>query len=146
MGLRARLNTSMRPPTFKAFLTEARTLSKVPCRRCGGSGKFAYNLLHGDMCYGCHGSGYQYVDLEAERRRAITAAETRRRRQQYHDEVLAVTMAYAHELQAQWGTTYDLDTTLGLEQLNQQAARRQGMSFWMMRDARLKTLGIVKPK
>lgn len=27
------------------------------CSRCGGTGKFSYNQLHGDMCYGCSGSG-----------------------------------------------------------------------------------------
>jgi hypothetical protein len=30
----------------------------VPCTRCGGSGKFSFNAVHGDMCYGCKGTGY----------------------------------------------------------------------------------------
>lgn len=29
------------------------------CSRCGGSGKFSYNLTHGNKCYGCGGSGVQ---------------------------------------------------------------------------------------
>lgn len=29
------------------------------CSRCGGSGKFPFNLMHGTMCYGCFGSGVQ---------------------------------------------------------------------------------------
>lgn len=29
----------------------------VPCRRCGGSGRFSYNSIHGDVCYGCSGAG-----------------------------------------------------------------------------------------
>lgn len=29
------------------------------CGRCGGSGKFSFNLMDGDRCYGCHGSGVQ---------------------------------------------------------------------------------------
>lgn len=27
------------------------------CGRCGGTGKHSYNQVHGDMCYGCGGSG-----------------------------------------------------------------------------------------
>jgi hypothetical protein len=33
----------------------------VTCSRCGGSGKFSFNLMHGDMCYGCSGSGVKYT-------------------------------------------------------------------------------------
>ena len=29
------------------------------CKRCGGSGKFSFNLMHGDVCYGCQGTGRQ---------------------------------------------------------------------------------------
>lgn len=29
------------------------------CSRCGGSGKFLFNVMDGDRCYGCHGSGIQ---------------------------------------------------------------------------------------
>ena len=29
------------------------------CTRCGGDGKFSYNQIDGDTCYGCNGSGYQ---------------------------------------------------------------------------------------
>ena len=31
------------------------------CSRCGGSGHFSFNLMHGTMCYGCHGTGVQYT-------------------------------------------------------------------------------------
>lgn len=27
------------------------------CGRCGGSGRFSFNAIHGDRCYGCSGSG-----------------------------------------------------------------------------------------
>lgn len=37
----------------------APTFEHVVCTRCGGSGKFSYNLMHGDRCYGCGGSGYK---------------------------------------------------------------------------------------
>jgi hypothetical protein len=28
------------------------------CGRCGGSGSYSFNLMHGSMCYGCNGAGY----------------------------------------------------------------------------------------
>lgn len=31
------------------------------CSRCGGSGKYSFNLMHGTMCYGCNGSGLQFT-------------------------------------------------------------------------------------
>lgn len=27
------------------------------CGRCGGVGRYSYNLIHGDRCYGCGGAG-----------------------------------------------------------------------------------------
>jgi hypothetical protein len=30
---------------------------KTSCGRCGGGGKYSFNLMHGDRCYGCGGSG-----------------------------------------------------------------------------------------
>lgn len=27
------------------------------CGRCGGCGRYSYNTMHGDMCYGCGGKG-----------------------------------------------------------------------------------------
>lgn len=29
----------------------------VTCGRCGGSGKYSYNMMHGSTCYGCAGKG-----------------------------------------------------------------------------------------
>ena len=31
------------------------------CSRCGGSGHFSFNLMHGTVCYGCSGSGVKYT-------------------------------------------------------------------------------------
>lgn len=31
------------------------------CSRCGGSGHYSYNQMHGTMCYGCSGSGKMVV-------------------------------------------------------------------------------------
>jgi len=29
------------------------------CSRCGGSGRYSFNMIDGSMCYGCRGAGYQ---------------------------------------------------------------------------------------
>lgn len=31
------------------------------CSRCGGSGNYSFNLMHGSRCYGCAGSGTVYT-------------------------------------------------------------------------------------
>lgn len=28
------------------------------CGRCGGSGRYSYNQIDGDRCFGCHGTGF----------------------------------------------------------------------------------------
>lgn len=30
----------------------------LTCTRCGGSGKYSFNMMDGTRCYGCNGSGY----------------------------------------------------------------------------------------
>ncbi len=32
-------------------------LESTACGRCGGSGSYSFNLMHGSMCYGCKGRG-----------------------------------------------------------------------------------------
>jgi len=38
-------------------MTKALLFENVPCGRCGGSGRYSYNQMHGDRCYGCGGKG-----------------------------------------------------------------------------------------
>lgn len=35
------------------------TFETTECTRCGGSGKYSFNPLDGDRCYGCRGTGSQ---------------------------------------------------------------------------------------
>lgn len=35
------------------------TANLYTCSRCGGSGKYSFNLMHGTKCYGCNGTGKQ---------------------------------------------------------------------------------------
>jgi hypothetical protein len=45
-------------PAIKKIATKLETET---CGRCGGSGKFSYNQMDGDRCYGCQGSGVRYT-------------------------------------------------------------------------------------
>lgn len=36
-------------------------LETMVCPRCGGSGEYSYNAIHGSRCYGCGGSGEKYT-------------------------------------------------------------------------------------
>ena len=128
---------------FRSFISE-KELTKVPCRRCGGSGEYSYNLIHGTMCYGCMGKGYQMVDLEAERKRQITNAQKQAARQQYHAEVRAVTDALAVEMNPKYGP-FDISTALGLEKLSNSIYKATGKNLFQHRDERLKVLNIRKP-
>ena len=64
-----------------------------PCKRCGGSGNYSYNPLHGTTCFRCNGSGKEclevrwYTDAQratmdkaAEKRAAVKAVKDEERR------------------------------------------------------------------
>ena len=36
-------------------------METTTCPRCGGSGSYSYNQIHGSMCYGCNGKGANYT-------------------------------------------------------------------------------------
>lgn len=38
---------------------------KQDCSRCGGTGRYSYNSMHGDRCYGCSGTGQQIAGKRA---------------------------------------------------------------------------------
>jgi len=39
-------------------MTAKSTFESCTCSRCGGSGKFSFNQMDGDRCYGCCGTGW----------------------------------------------------------------------------------------
>ena len=65
------------------FMDNGRMYVKVKgaCKRCGGSGRYSWNQMDGDKCYGCMGSGIALMTVrwytEAERARQDRAAEKR---------------------------------------------------------------------
>lgn len=54
--------------------------AKVNCTRCGGSGTYSFNLMHGTVCFGCGGRKYSWQPVEqvAKRLRNRAAAAARR--------------------------------------------------------------------
>ena len=36
-------------------------METTTCSRCGGSGRYSYNMRDGDRCYGCAGKGVKYT-------------------------------------------------------------------------------------
>ena len=65
------------------FVQDGRMYVKVfgKCPRCGGSGRYSWNQMDGDKCYGCMGSGRKTMAVrwytDAERARMDRAAEKR---------------------------------------------------------------------
>jgi hypothetical protein len=41
------------------MMTNQPIFENAVCSRCCGTGKHSYNQIHGDVCYGCHGSGFK---------------------------------------------------------------------------------------
>lgn len=45
------------------------------CSRCGGSGKFSFNQIHGDTCYGCGGNGLTMPKSKSDLQTLLKRAE-----------------------------------------------------------------------
>jgi hypothetical protein len=54
---------------METTVTTKLELERETCGRCGGSGRYSYNQIDGDRCYGCHGKGRRYT------KRGAVAAE-----------------------------------------------------------------------
>lgn len=42
-------------------MTDSNGFEVQPCGRCGGSGHYSFNLMHGTTCFGCSGKGFKYT-------------------------------------------------------------------------------------
>lgn len=42
-------------------MTTTPTFEHTTCGRCGGTGRYSYNALHGSTCYGCKGRKWKYT-------------------------------------------------------------------------------------
>lgn len=114
-----------------------KALTKVTCRRCGGSGKFSFHLVKGTVCFGCDGTGSQMVDLVKEQAKKSAAEKRQAAQQAKRDRVIAATAAVLCEMNSAFDNAFDTSTTLGVHLLNQAVARKFGKSIWVIRDERL---------
>ena len=110
--------------------------TKQNCSRCGGSGKFSFNQLHGDVCYGCTGSGFQMVDLAAVAKKQAAAAVRGEEANRKAGAVKEVTAAVKAELNSKFGP-FDITTEIGVELLNSAAVKNLGKTIWAIRDERM---------
>lgn len=53
-------------------------LETISCNRCGGSGRYSFNQIHGSRCYGCQGTGKVYTKRGAEAHRYLEALRSKR--------------------------------------------------------------------
>jgi hypothetical protein len=67
---RAAMNATSITNEFSVFSVKYET---APCKRCGGSGRYAFNLMHGTVCFGCSGSK-TFVTKDGERAKSIVRA------------------------------------------------------------------------
>lgn len=56
----------------------ATTLEIEICGRCGGGGRYSYNQIDGDRCYGCGGSGKRYTKRGKTAAAYLTALRSKR--------------------------------------------------------------------
>lgn len=114
------------------------TLTKVTYRRCNGSGKFSFHLLRGTVCFGCEGTGFQMVDLKKEQARKTAAEKHQAALQEKREITIAATNAVLKEMNSVFDNKFDIETQLGIDQLNKACGEKFGKSIWIIRDERLK--------
>lgn len=61
----------------------------VACGRCGGCGSYSYNQIHGDICYGCGGTGEVAPKLNRELLARVTADIATGKLEEYAAEMVA---------------------------------------------------------
>ncbi len=67
----------------------------VECSRCGGCGRYSFNQIDGDRCYGCNGIGKKCVKIDGKAVKAAEAAKAEGRVTVYLAEVAAKKAAKA---------------------------------------------------
>jgi hypothetical protein len=72
--------------------TKTQSFETKTCTRCDGSGRYSFNMLDGDRCYGCSGKGVQLTKRGAAAREFYLASLTRR-----YDEIQTGWRVFARE-------------------------------------------------
>lgn len=109
--------------------------TKTTCGRCGGSGNYSFNLRDGTVCYGCMGSGFQFVDLAAVARKEAAAAKRFAAAMDRRNAYIAAMTAVKNKFNAEFG--FNIETQLGVDQLNAAVYRKTGKNLVAHCKARL---------
>lgn len=64
-------------------LNDGTQVAVIPCKRCGGSGRYSYCPAYGEMCFRCSGSGREYEPLTRAKNRIDRHIKEAKQRQQY---------------------------------------------------------------
>ncbi len=107
------------------------------CGRCGGSGRYSFNLVRGTVCFRCDGAGVVTVNVAAEEKKAARVAERNAVELARREQVLAALAEVVTEMNAVYGP-FDVTTVLGMEGLNNATFRATGKTCYQHRDERLK--------
>lgn len=85
------------------------TLTKIACPRCGGSGSYSFNQIHGTKCYGCDGLGTITADAEKLAKQKIA----REKRKAIADLVMEARIAEGNRKSAERAAKYQDDPRIG---------------------------------
>lgn len=118
-------------------MASKKVLTKVACRRCSGSGNYSFNLVRGTVCFACNGSGYQMVDLAAEKKRKAAADEKQAGQKARQELMKTAYYEVVSEMNKELGP-FDVDTMLGVDLLNKAVATKYGKGLAAIRDERVK--------
>lgn len=84
-----------------------RELIKITCSRCGGSGRYSFNLVRGTVCFGCEGIGYRMVDAVKEARRLAAKAKRNAASEAVRERRIILAAQVRAELDAELGPFSD---------------------------------------
>jgi hypothetical protein len=108
-------------------------LTKATCSRCGGSGRYSFNLTRGTVCFKCNGAGFVMVNLKNEARNT----RAKELRDSLARERMAMMSAAYHEVVKQMNAIHhieNVDTALGIQTLDYAVIKATGRSIAQHRD------------
>lgn len=114
-------------------MTKQTSLTKATCSRCGGSGHYSFNLIHGTVCFKCRGDGFVMVDLKNEARNK-RAKELRNSQARARMDMMRAAYQEIIEQMNAIHHVADINTPLGLQTLDRAVFMATGKTIAQHRD------------